>query len=1253
MAAVSTAAVVGWVVSPILRRMLSLVQSYISSQYSWNSNLVSDLKNLQATLTEILLVVDAAERQHVKDSNQVELLRQMKEAICEAEDMLDKFDYKLIREKVEHQGVARSIISSSLSLGKRLIGLDKLRSELHMVIKSMARVKACAEMFARVMAAENTNTIEPADCVRTRATGSFSHGAIVGRKEEVNELLCWMLNQKNITSSNNKGSFNTEVYSIVGDGGIGKTTIAQLIYNDKRIVDNFDIRMWVFVSHKFDKINLIKEIIAYTAGGKNIELTNFNFSMLQEELQRRISDKKFLLVLDDVWYDENFGEHTNRGRWRELIAPMENALTGSKILVTTRMELVAKMLDSRRSFFLHGLGQDASWSLFRDCQDFSAISSTVESIGMQIVQKLNGSPLAIKVVGRHLNRKKKVAEWNEVLHSNNILNPNDMLKILRLSYEGLPVHLKHCFAYCGLFPKGYHIDPEKLIHMWIAQGFVDTEGSTNKSLQDSGRSYFDDLLARSFFEMLRRGSQTFYVMHDIMNDLALHVSQGECLRAECESMEAMPLYTRHLSISSENLENLVNYDLGMLRSLIVLRKSWFCSKVSLNHAILGKLKSVRVLDISGCCLERLPDAVNRLIHLRYLGIQRTYHPLPRKMFMYHLQALFVQYHSCYSPTDYHNSSMQNAKTVGGCFHLPESITKLINLVHVDVEKAYVLMLSSTHKLPYVECAGEFCVDEEGSLLGLKDLNKLRGQLTIMSLEKVRNKVEASKAHLHLKEHITKLELQWESSRAKCANSTKQGFEVLDVLKPQPDLEELTISGYPGARSPSWLESGWLSRVQFVCLRDCNRWEVLPPLGDLLLLKTLEIRRMQGLKTLGQEFFGCAGFPSLERFLLERLPNLEWCLVDNYQLFCNLQHLSVAGCPKLREYPTYPRTLEHIAILDEERIQIKSYIPSATIHRFFCILVSSFFHVLHAHHLEFVEDMEIYVNHEVCMSRTVFDNLKSLKKLKIYGIHRANTCSVIATLWDQNGLTVFPSSLRSLQLLHCYLQPSFLSKQLNNLSSLDTLCLMDCDTVEMPCPPVSLHHLRMLKQLNIYKCDWITSFEGSEALVSLEEMKVEQCYDLGYVPVVNNMPSIQKLHLIRCPQVMYLSNAGYHTALKELVIESCDGLSSLKGLRGLVSLTKLKVTSCSDLVLLPDMDAYYSLGLLIIKRCPLLRSLPKTGLPVSLKAFFLIKCHPALEEQFQQKEGADWNKVAALPGCMRYTGKSSVQWPREWEIWKEF
>ncbi|KAK3130839.1 hypothetical protein QOZ80_6BG0498660 [Eleusine coracana subsp. coracana] len=609
--------------------------------------------------------------------------------------------------------------------------------------------------------------------------------------------------------------------------------------------------------------------------------------------------------------------------------------------------------------------------------------------------------------------------------------------------------------------------------------------------------------------------------------------------------------------------------------------------------------------------------------------------------LYHLQALFVQYHSCYSLRKIGIYSGGKVKTIGGQFDLLESINKLTNLVHVTVEKAYVLMLSSTHNLPSVECAGEFHVDKaEGSLLGLRDLNILRGQLAIMSLDKIKCREEAYKGHLHLKKHVTKLELQWGS--CKCASDTSWGFEVLDALKPHPDLEELTISGYPGARSPSWLDSGWLSRVQLICLRDCRRWEVLPPLGDLPLLKILEVRRMEELKTLGQELFGCAGFPNLETLLLERLPKLEWCHIDDNGVFSNLRHLSVSACPKLRVYPTYPRTLEHIAIMEKEDIQVKAFLRnSVEISRSFCCLVSSFFHVLHAHHLEFVEDMQIHVNENVVgMSRTVLGNLNSLKSLTIFGINRANTRSVLATLWDENGSTVLPSSLRRLCLKECYLEPSSFSKMLNSLSVLDTLSLEGCETVDNPCPPINI---RMLKGLYIRRCYGITSFDVSEAFVPLEDMNIDRCPDLEYVPNLNDMPSLKKIFLRYCPQLLHLSNDGYQTTLKELTIESCDALPSLADLCGLVSLIKMRITRCSNFALLPNMDSFYSLRVLMIEHCPQLTSLPRSGLPVSLEAFVLHGCHPALNEQFQLKEGPDWDKVAALPGCIYSEQRGSSIW----------
>ncbi|KAF7097230.1 hypothetical protein CFC21_099075 [Triticum aestivum] len=703
MATLSAASAVGWVLSPVITRMVSLVQSYLSSQYKWKSEMVSDLNNLKATLMDIFIVVSAAERQRVVDTNQILLLQQMKDAVSDADDVLDEFDYMLLKEKAQKDLLSR-IATSSLSIGKRLVNVDKFRSELRKVLKSLERVRTSAEIFVRVMTLESDKPIQSLRYVPTRTTGSFLHEDVIfGREKEIPELVGQLVYKSDECSLNNEQNFRTEV---LGVGGIGKTTLAQLVYKDERIVDSFDVRMWVSVSGNFDKTRVIKEIIASTTDGESAELANFNFSRLQSELQWRLRSKRFLLVLDDVWYDEKHGEHINKQMWMEIIAPIKESsvISGSKVLVTTRTELVAKMLDSRSLFTLQGLEGDDSWLLFRRCAFGSSKPEgypELKQLGYQIVQKLKGSPLALKVIGGHLNGKYSDAEWEDVLHKD-VLNPNDILTTLHFSYENLPEHLQQCFVYCSLFPKGYRIDSNRLIWMWIAQGLVHLEGYNSRSLEDIGRSYFNDLLVRSFFQKLCCGDQTYYTMHDSMNDLALHVSHGECFRIDHGSIGVLPYHIRHLSVSAEQFGDLVNYDgLGRLRTFIVLNDSWFCSKDYLSHDILEKLKSVRVLDLTGCCFGNLPKAVSDLRHLRYIAIRRTYYPLPTTISrLNHLQSLFVQYHSCYPVKISCSNNRKHLKyssrnATGRYFSLPESISRLINLEHVDVEKAYTHIIRYT------------------------------------------------------------------------------------------------------------------------------------------------------------------------------------------------------------------------------------------------------------------------------------------------------------------------------------------------------------------------------------------------------------------------------------------------------------------------------------------------------------------------------------------------------------------------------
>ncbi|MQL72327.1 hypothetical protein Taro_004663 [Colocasia esculenta] len=733
--------------------------------------------------------------------------------------------------------------------------------------------------------------------------------------EPVNQFL---LSSDAEECTRNDGMDDVPVMAIVGMGGLGKTTLAQLAYNDDQLNQHFQLKSWVCVSEDFDVVRLTKSMLQ----SLDVEPSGLSeLDPLQQKLLQRLSgEERFLLVLDDVWEAENL----NINSWNLLTAPLRNRSADSKIIITTRSSKVSEMVARSLTYDLCFLSDEDTLELFMlhafEGRDPNLHQNLVAA-GKATAKKCRGVPLAAKTLGGLL-RTKDDEEWNKILDSevwNATINQEDcIIPILRLSYQHLPAPLKRCFRYCSLFPKDYVFYRNPIIRMWMAQGYI--KASRREVMEDIGQRYIDSLLSRSFFQKYPRDPQRLQ-MHDLMHDLARCVSGDECYSMEINQPCPIPSHVRHLSILPtdhplwyEPTPALIDIsEPTSFRSFLLPDKN-ACNPISeLLSDSYSRLGCLRVLDLRGIDVDRLSESVAHLKHLRYLCISDLVKEVPESVgSLYHLQTL----------------------DLGGVSELPNSMSNLHNLRH--------LILSSSDTIEYPVGIGKladlqtmpgFRVSPKhncAKLGELKDMNSIRGKFAIKGLENLADVNEAKEACLDKKRNNSSLHLEWDYR----ASSSSIDDEVLESLKPSVKLKILQISGFKGPSYPSWLGDGSFSRLGTVKLENCRKWISLPPLGQLPSLRSLIICAARAVEYIGGEFFS-GGFPQLEELTLEylyswkswcgaqegdcpklkklsidRCPNLESLSLNNLGAVEDVS-LSISGCPKLLCMPGNYFELSHL------------------------------------------------------------------------------------------------------------------------------------------------------------------------------------------------------------------------------------------------------------------------------------------------------------------------------------------------------
>ncbi|KAK4394665.1 putative disease resistance protein [Sesamum angolense] len=479
-----------------------------------------DTNQIQSLHEKVQFLLDFLEAHSQRMSEEIgDLGRQIADAAAEAEEVVDRNVVDQLRYRSQEESHCMAALSSFSQ------DIDKVTGKVDSLTKEM--MKMVNEEWAVDAQEEQQIVSVPVRSAEVHLS-SGKKSTMVGFDEHLERIV------DKLTT----GEPNLQPFPIVGMGGIGKTTLAQNVFDHPYTVHYFPKRIWFTISQEYSVRELLLRLLDNGKKQENSE----TLAELGQRLYQSLFGERYLIVMDDVWSIEV---------WNDLKLFFPNNGKGSRVMLTTRESSLAISLGSQESYSLDFLNEEKSWNLF--CQETFGQEGCpypeLEEIGKNIAKSCNGLPLTIVVLSGLLPKSNMTREyWESVAENvNTFRNSKDYercLKILSLSYKNLPVHLKPCFLYMGIFPEDSEIRVSKLTRLWIAEGFLKPIRVLPYEIWDMPQ--LRHFLGLAHFVLPKEAStQDFMIMEN------LHVLSGiRNFRCTEEKLESLSIKAEFLPLES-------------------------------------------------------------------------------------------------------------------------------------------------------------------------------------------------------------------------------------------------------------------------------------------------------------------------------------------------------------------------------------------------------------------------------------------------------------------------------------------------------------------------------------------------------------------------------------------------------------------------------------------------------------------------------------------------------------------------------